>query len=73
MIHQISVKEMHNLHVFPTGTMNTQVYRDDILDAYVCPYAGAVGDAFLVQDNNSRPHGAPIVDDYLQQEIIMRM
>ncbi|KFM60058.1 Transposable element Tcb2 transposase, partial [Stegodyphus mimosarum] len=29
-----------HLHVFPRGTVNAPVYRDDILDAYVRPYAG---------------------------------
>ncbi|KFM63970.1 Transposable element Tcb2 transposase, partial [Stegodyphus mimosarum] len=53
--------------------MNAQVYRDDILDAYVCPFAGAIGDAFLLQDDNARPHRARIIDDYLQQETIIRM
>ncbi|KFM66351.1 Transposable element Tc3 transposase, partial [Stegodyphus mimosarum] len=53
--------------------MNAQVYRDDILDAYVCPYPEGIGDAFLLQDNNVRPHRAHIIDDYLQQETIMRM
>ena len=37
----------------------------------MCPYAGAIGDAFLLQDDNARPHRAHIVDDYLQQETIM--
>ncbi|KFM62471.1 Transposable element Tc1 transposase, partial [Stegodyphus mimosarum] len=61
-----------DLRVFPRRTV-IQVYRDDILDAYVYPYAGAMGDAFLLHDDNSRPHRARIVDDYLQQETIMRM
>ncbi|GBM82953.1 hypothetical protein AVEN_68103-1 [Araneus ventricosus] len=48
-------------------------YRDDILDAYVRPYAGAIGDDFLLQDDNARPNRTRIVDDYLQQETIQRM
>ena len=62
-----------DLHEFPKGTENAEVYRDDILDAYVRPYAGAIGDAFLLQDDNARPHRARIVDDYLQQETIILM
>ncbi|GBL96397.1 hypothetical protein AVEN_43715-1 [Araneus ventricosus] len=50
-----------------------KAYRDDILDAYVCPYAGAIGDDFLLQDDNAKLHRARIVDDYLQQETIQRM
>ena len=53
--------------------MNAPVYRDDILDDFVCLHAAAIGDAFLLQDHNARPHRARIVDDYLQQETIMLM
>ncbi|KFM67455.1 Transposable element Tcb1 transposase, partial [Stegodyphus mimosarum] len=53
--------------------MNAEVYRDHILDAYMCPYAKAISDAFLLQDNNARPHRARIIDDYFQQETIMHM
>ena len=62
-----------DLHVFPRRTLNAQVNRDDIFDAYVHPHARAIGDAFLLQDDNRRLHRACIVDDYLQQETIMRM
>ena len=62
-----------DLDVFPRRTVNAQVYRDDIFDAFVRPYAGAIDDAFLSKDHNARPHRSHIVDDYLQQETIMRM
>ncbi|GBM35827.1 Transposable element Tc3 transposase [Araneus ventricosus] len=69
----ISLGGRTDLHVFPSGTVNAQAYRDNILDAYVRPYAGAIGDDFLLQDDNARLHRARIVDDYLQQETIQRM
>ena len=53
--------------------MNAQVYKDDNLDAFVRLHAGGKGDAFLLQDDNARPHRAGIVDDYLQQKKIMLM
>ncbi|GBN24624.1 Transposable element Tcb1 transposase [Araneus ventricosus] len=62
----ISLGGRTDLHVFPHGTVNAQAYRDDILHAYVHPYAGAIGDDFLLQDDNARSHRARIVDDYLQ-------
>ncbi|GFT45459.1 hypothetical protein TNCV_349281 [Trichonephila clavipes] len=34
------------------------------------PNALDIGDAFLLQDDNTRPHMAHIVDAYLQQETI---
>ena len=69
----ISLGGRTDLHVFPRETMNAQSYRDDILDAYVRPYAGEIGDVFLLQDDNARPHEASIIDDYLQQDTIMRI
>ncbi|KFM74108.1 Transposable element Tcb2 transposase, partial [Stegodyphus mimosarum] len=62
-----------DLHVFPRGIVNAQVYRDDILDAYVRSYARAIGDAFLLQNDNARPPRTRIVPDYLQKETVMRM
>ena len=61
------------LHVFPRGIVNAQVYRDDILDAFVRLHAGVIGDAFLLHHDNARLHRARIVDDYLQQETIILM
>ena len=61
-----------DFHVFPRGTVNAVVYRDDIPDAYVRPHDGAIGDAFLLQDDNARSHRARIIDDYFQQETILR-
>ena len=53
----ISLDGRPDLHVFPRGTVNTEVYRDDIVDAYVGPYDGAVSNVFLLQEENARPHG----------------
>ncbi|GBN00952.1 hypothetical protein AVEN_207334-1 [Araneus ventricosus] len=69
----ISLGGRTDLHVFPRGTVNAQAYRDDILDAYVRPYARSIGDDFLLQDDNARPHRARIVGDYRQEETIQRM
>ncbi|KFM63265.1 Transposable element Tcb1 transposase, partial [Stegodyphus mimosarum] len=53
--------------------MSVQVYRDDILGVYVRPYARAISDDFLLQDDNTRLHRIRIVDDYLQQQTIQRL
>jgi hypothetical protein len=39
----------------------------------VRPYAGAVGDGFILMDDNARPHRARVVTDYLENETIERM
>ncbi|XP_046548607.1 visual pigment-like receptor peropsin [Haliotis rubra] len=48
-------------------------YRDEVLDVYVRPYAGAVGPDFILMDDNARPHRARVVDEYLERETIVRM
>jgi len=40
-----------NLQVSSRGTVTIPFYRDDNLEAYVSPFAGAIGDDFLLQDN----------------------
>ncbi|GFV11899.1 hypothetical protein TNCV_1217741 [Trichonephila clavipes] len=62
-----------DLRVFSSGNFNAHTYRNDILDVYVCPYAGAIDDAFVLQDNNARPLRLHIVDACLEQETIQRM
>ena len=62
-----------DLHVIERGTMTGVRYRDEILDVYVRPYAGAVGPEFILMDDNARPHRARVVEQYLQQETIVRM
>ena len=44
----VSVDGRTDLYVFPRGTVNAQVYGDDILDAFVRLHDLAVGDAFLL-------------------------
>ena len=63
---------MHRPPYLSKGTINAEVYRDDILDAYVRLYAGATVDVFLLPYDKARPHGVRIVDDYIQQETILR-
>lgn len=42
-----------------------QRYVNDILAEHVMPYAGFIGDNFLLMHDNARPHTAAIVRDYL--------
>ncbi|GFU07161.1 DDE_3 domain-containing protein [Trichonephila clavipes] len=58
----ISLGGRTDLHVFSRGNVNSHTYRDDILDAYRLPYVGAIGDAFVLQDDNARLHRSRIVD-----------
>ncbi|GFY05782.1 transposable element Tcb1 transposase [Trichonephila clavipes] len=58
-------------HVFSRGNVNS--YRYDSLDAYVHPYVKTIDNAFMLQDDNARPHRAHIMDAYLEQKTIQRM
>ncbi|GFT79512.1 transposable element Tcb2 transposase [Trichonephila clavipes] len=48
-------------------------YADEILRPYVIPYAVAIGDSFVFQDDNARPHRARLVENMLEAETIQRM
>ena len=48
-------------------------YRDDILNHQVLPYAGAVGDGFILVYDNARPHRNHEVDAYLDDNGIDRV
>ncbi|GFT57004.1 transposable element Tcb1 transposase [Trichonephila clavipes] len=54
-----------DLHIFKRGSVTAVRYRDDVLEPIVRLYAAVVGSTFVLIDNNARPHGADIVDDYL--------
>ncbi|GBO38435.1 hypothetical protein AVEN_18411-1 [Araneus ventricosus] len=55
-----------DLHVFHGGTLTGVKYRDEILDPYVRPYAGAIGNDFILMDDNARPHRAVVVEEYFE-------
>ncbi|GFV17965.1 transposable element Tcb2 transposase [Trichonephila clavipes] len=58
----ISLGGHTDLHVFHGGTVTGLRYRDEILDPYVRPYAAAIGNDFILMDDNARPHRARIVE-----------
>ncbi|GFW44390.1 transposable element Tcb2 transposase [Trichonephila clavipes] len=69
----ISLGGHTDLHVFHGGTVTGLRYRDEILDPYVRPYAAAVGNDFILMDDNARPHRAGIVEEYLEDHGLERM
>ncbi|GFW85848.1 transposable element Tcb2 transposase [Trichonephila clavipes] len=62
-----------DLHVFHGGTVTGLRYRDEILDPYVRPYAAAIGNDFILMDDNARPHRARIIEEYLEDHGLERM
>ena len=67
---RISAQGKTDLHVIDNGTLTALRYVNEILDVYVRPYAGAVGENFILMDDNARAHRARI---YLEQATIVRM
>ncbi|GFT92978.1 transposable element Tcb2 transposase [Trichonephila clavipes] len=54
-------------------TSTARRYREEILRPIVVPYAAAIGDDFILMDDNCRPHCANLVEDFLFDEGIVRM
>ncbi|GFU79556.1 DDE_3 domain-containing protein [Trichonephila clavipes] len=50
-----------------------QGISDEIPDPYVRPYAAAIGNDFILMDDNARPHRARIVEEYLEDHGLERM
>ena len=45
----------------------------NILRPHVAPHAAAIGDGFILMDDNARPHRGRVVNDFLAGEVIERM
>lgn len=69
----ISYDGRTDLYVINNGTLTGLRYRDEILERFVLPYAGAIGDGFVLMDDNARPHRANVVNAYLETAGIDRM
>ncbi|GFV72144.1 transposable element Tc3 transposase [Trichonephila clavipes] len=69
----ISLGGHTDLHVFHGRTVTGLRYRDEILDPYGRPYAAAIGNDFILMDDNARPHRAGIVEEYLENHGLERM
>ena len=53
------------LHVFDSGSVNTQRYRQAVLECYARLFRGAVGPEFLFMDDNAGEHRALMVGEHL--------
>ncbi len=63
----VSVDGHTDLRVLDRGTMTAERYRDEVLDPIVRPYAGAVGEGFILVHDNARPRNIRICTAYLDQ------
>ncbi|GFX94966.1 transposable element Tcb2 transposase [Trichonephila clavipes] len=69
----ISIDGRTDLCIIRDGPLNARRYRDEILRHIVAPYAAAIGDDFILLDDNSRPHRANLVEGFLFEKRIVRM
>ncbi|GFX19300.1 transposable element Tcb2 transposase [Trichonephila clavipes] len=69
----ISIDGCTDLYIIRDGPLTARRYRDEILRPIVVPYAAAIGNDFILMDDNSRPHRANLVEDSLFKEGIVRM
>ncbi|GFY32501.1 transposable element Tcb2 transposase [Trichonephila clavipes] len=69
----ISTDGCTDLYIIRDGPLTARRYRDEILRPIVVPYAAAIGDDFILMDDNSRPHRANLVEVSLFKEEIVRM
>ena len=51
----ISVNGKTNLYAIENGTLTALRYCNEILDQFVRPYAGSIGQKCILMDNNVRP------------------
>ncbi|GFU69404.1 transposable element Tcb2 transposase [Trichonephila clavipes] len=69
----ISIDRHTDLYIIRDGPLTARRYRDEILRPIVVPYAAAIGDDFILMDNNCRPHHPNLVEDFFFEEGIVRM
>ncbi|GFU60106.1 transposable element Tcb2 transposase [Trichonephila clavipes] len=62
-----------DLYIIRDEPLTARRYRDEILTPIVVPYAAAIGDGFILMDDNCMPHRANLVEDFLFEEGILRM
>ncbi|GFT36330.1 transposable element Tcb2 transposase [Trichonephila clavipes] len=67
----ISIDGRTDLYMIRDGPLTAHRYRDEILRPIVVPYAAAIGDYFILMDDNCRTHHANLVKDFLFDEGIV--
>ncbi|GFW40178.1 transposable element Tcb2 transposase [Trichonephila clavipes] len=61
----ISIDGCTDFYIIRDGPLTARQYRDEILRPIVVPYAAAIGDDFILMDDNCRPHYANLVEDFI--------
>ncbi|GFX97872.1 transposable element Tcb2 transposase [Trichonephila clavipes] len=69
----ISIAWRTDLYIIRDGPLTARRYRDGILRPIVVSYAAAIGDDFLLMDDNSRPHRVYLAEVSFFVEGIVRI
>ncbi|GFY01601.1 transposable element Tcb2 transposase [Trichonephila clavipes] len=69
----ISIDGRTDLYIIQDGPLTARRYKDEILRTIVVPYAAAIGNDFILMDDNCWPHRANLVEDFFLDEGIVRM
>ncbi|GFX74573.1 transposable element Tcb2 transposase [Trichonephila clavipes] len=69
----ISIDGCTDLYIIRDGPLTARRYRDETLRPIVVPYVAAIGDDFILMDDNCWPHHSNLVEDFLFEERIVRM
>ncbi|GFT21037.1 transposable element Tcb1 transposase [Trichonephila clavipes] len=69
----ISIDGRTDLYIIRDGPLTARRYREEILRPIVVPYAAAIGDDYILMDDNCRPHRANLLEDFLFEKGIVRM
>ncbi|GFW55366.1 transposable element Tcb2 transposase [Trichonephila clavipes] len=69
----ISIDGSTDLYIIRDGPLTARRYRDEILRPIVVSYAAAIGDDFILMDDNYKPHCANLVEAFLFEEGIVQM
>lgn len=48
--------------------MKSEIYRDEVVNPHVKIFKDAIGNNFILIDNNVRPHCASLVTNYLESK-----
>ncbi|GFV24789.1 hypothetical protein TNCV_882571 [Trichonephila clavipes] len=62
----INTGELTDLHIIRNGNLTAQSFANKILRLHVVPYAAAIGDSFLLIQDNARNHTARLVKNFLE-------
>ncbi|GBM70198.1 hypothetical protein AVEN_20502-1 [Araneus ventricosus] len=68
----IATNDRTDRYVFAGGSVIAVRYRDEILHPLVRPSIAAMGTDAIFMDDNARPHGARLVQSYLESEAILQ-